>query len=117
MSGMIGGAGSKSGVIGTTELDYEEGVVSPVVLTCGSGSVTMKSSEDTLAYTKIGNRVFFQIDIDTTAMDNSDGSAVAIEGLPFTIASKLPSIKGDGISFISFILSACGVVISLSPSL
>ena len=29
MSGIIGGAGSKSGVIGTTELDYEEGEWTP----------------------------------------------------------------------------------------
>tara|TARA_Y100000310_G_scaffold23620_1_gene22704 strand:+ start:609 stop:1079 length:471 start_codon:yes stop_codon:yes gene_type:complete len=58
MSGLINSAGSRSGVIGTTELDYEEGVLSPVVLTVESGSVTMKSAEDTLAYTKIGNRVF-----------------------------------------------------------
>ena len=30
MSGIIGGAGSKSGVIGETELDYEEGSWTPV---------------------------------------------------------------------------------------
>jgi hypothetical protein len=29
MSGIIGGVGSKSGVIGTTELDYEEGTWTP----------------------------------------------------------------------------------------
>ena len=29
MSGIIGGAGSKSGIIGQTELDYEEGEWTP----------------------------------------------------------------------------------------
>ena len=30
MSGIIGGAGSKSGIIGHTELDYEEGTFDPI---------------------------------------------------------------------------------------
>ena len=80
---MIGGAGSKSGVIGTTELDYEEGVVSPVVLTCGSGSVTMKSSEDTLAYTKIGNRVLVSGKIELSSVSSPSGSFQV--SLPFTV--------------------------------
>ena len=29
MSGIVGGAGSKSGIIGETELDYEEGTWTP----------------------------------------------------------------------------------------
>ena len=63
--------------------DYEEGTFTPAFK-----NVTVSSYTNQVGlYTKIGNRVFFQIDIDTTAMDNSDGSAVAIEGLPFTIAS------------------------------
>jgi hypothetical protein len=53
MSGIIGGAGSKSGVIGTTELDYEEGVWTA---TCNNG-VTLYSSADLGSYTKTGRMV------------------------------------------------------------
>jgi len=47
MSGIIGGAGSKSGIIGTTELDYEEGTFTPAV---ASWTATVASA----TYTKIG---------------------------------------------------------------
>ena len=56
MSGIIGGAGSKSGVIGTTELDYEEGTYN-VAFTAASGTSTTDTTRHALAYTKIGNRV------------------------------------------------------------
>jgi hypothetical protein len=53
MSGIIGGAGSRSGVIGTTELDYEEGTWTPTVsgTTSGSGDV------GTGTYIKVGKVV------------------------------------------------------------
>ena len=52
MSGLIGGAGSKSGVIGTTELDYEEGDWTPGIQgTSTGGTVTGK-------YKKIGDVVY-----------------------------------------------------------
>ena len=56
MSGIIGGAGSKSGVIGTTELDYEEGTWT-VAITCeGGGSFNVNASYNTGTYIKIGNQ-------------------------------------------------------------
>ena len=58
MSGIIGGAGSKSGIIGETEIDYEEGT-SDVTFTAASGTSTTDTTRNTLAYTKIGNRVTF----------------------------------------------------------
>jgi len=56
MSGIIGGAGSKSGVIGETEIDYEEGIYN-VVFTAASGTSNTDTARHALAYTKIGNRV------------------------------------------------------------
>ena len=56
MSGIVGSAGSKSGVIGTTELDYEEGFHTTVVGSSGGGSTTYDSTA--MGYTKIGNQVF-----------------------------------------------------------
>ena len=49
MSGIIGGAGSKSGVIGTTELDYEEGTAT-VTFTPGSGTVAIVGGADDIKY-------------------------------------------------------------------
>ena len=56
MSGIIGGAGSKSGVIGETEIDYEEGT-----FTITWESLTYSGSIDISLgnYTKIGNTVRF----------------------------------------------------------
>ena len=49
MSGKIGGAGSKSGIIGQTEIDYEEGewTVSGTYISAPSGNAAR--------YTRIGN--------------------------------------------------------------
>jgi len=59
MSGIIGGAGSKSGVIGTTELDYETGTFewSFATIYKSGGSGTIDSSFNTGKYIKIGDQV------------------------------------------------------------
>ena len=51
MSGIIGGAGSRSGIIGETEIDYEEGSWTPA-----STSINLTPSSGA-NYTRIGNRV------------------------------------------------------------
>ena len=48
MSGIIGGAGSKSGIIGETEIDYEQGTFT---VTMNSGAVASEKGN----YIKIGN--------------------------------------------------------------
>ena len=84
MSGRIGGAGSRSGVIGETELDYEEGTYVPTMgYTSGGGSITMKSSEDTLMYTKIGRKVFIQGKLEISSQ--SGGAGYVTISLPFTV--------------------------------
>tara|TARA_R110000744_G_scaffold234087_1_gene351971 strand:- start:89 stop:529 length:441 start_codon:yes stop_codon:yes gene_type:complete len=77
MSGIIGGAGSKSGVIGITELDYEEGT-----FTATARSETGTPTK-TANYTKIGRTVTFSITIGSIA---SNGTTLEfyISGLPFT---------------------------------
>ena len=76
MSGIIGGAGSKSGVIGTTELDYEEGTWTP---TDSSGDAYTLGTVAT--YTKIGRMVYICMDISSNG--STSGNAVT---LPFTAA-------------------------------
>jgi len=67
--------------------DYEEGTFTPFF-----ENVTVSSYEyQNGRYTKIGDSVFFHIDIETTVMNNNDSSAINVSGLPFTVAT-IPNI-------------------------
>ena len=88
MSGLVGSAGSKSGVIGTTELDYEEGTFTPyytrggVIVAEGTGTNQVTYSVQKGIYTKIGKLVVASIEITITADVLSDGLMGV--SLPFT---------------------------------
>ena len=77
MSGIVGGAGSKSGIIGQTELDYEEGTWTPN-MNGGAGTINHAT------YVRIGNMV--------TLHWRFTGSATfypsPITGAPFTPTSS-----------------------------
>ena len=60
--------------------DYEEGTWTPAWNFSTSGSVTVSAGG---RYTKIGNKVFVEIVIYTTAISSPSGNA-SITGLPFT---------------------------------
>ena len=79
MSGLINSAGSRSGVIGTTELDYEEGTWTPT----NSGSGWSQSAGDS-RYVKVGKMVSLYVYLQ---MGTNTGSAMKISGIPFTPAS------------------------------
>ena len=81
MSGLIGGTGSKSGVIGETELDYEFGIFTP------TGSNVNPSGG---RYMKLGKNVFITVQIAATG----GGMASTIGGLPFTSGSGLVGAGG-----------------------
>ena len=81
MSGIINSAGSRSGVIGTTELDYEEGTFTP---TNNGGTVTM--SKNTVYYTKIGRLVTVNVYVDLGS--NGDSTAMMMAGAPFASATN-----------------------------
>tara|TARA_R100000656_G_C3939423_1_gene126438 strand:+ start:397 stop:858 length:462 start_codon:yes stop_codon:yes gene_type:complete len=83
MSGIIGGAGSKSGVIGQTEIDYETGTWT-IALACGSGTLT--GSLNTGYYTKIGNLVHVQGAIEVNSESSASGS-LDVTGLPFVVSA------------------------------
>ena len=94
MSGIIDSAGSKSGVIGTTELDYEEGSWTAVV-SDGTNHMTMHSSYTTGYYTKIGNLVTVSGYLYTTSTGSASGD-LYILGLPFTVANDIAAYSGGG---------------------
>tara|TARA_R100000808_G_C2021515_1_gene69465 strand:+ start:65 stop:523 length:459 start_codon:yes stop_codon:yes gene_type:complete len=97
MSGIVGGAGSKSGIIGETEIDYEEGTFTPYLGASGGGGNYGHTQADG-AYVKVGKSVTFHIKI-AVASDASGGSGYAvINSLPFTVANEGAQI-GAGIGF------------------
>jgi hypothetical protein len=104
MSGIIGGAGSKSGVISTTELDYEEGTWTP------TSSVTLVAFDVGTGphYTKIGRLVTVNGALATTTSVGSSDFIIA--GLPFT---NTGSAQGAG----SIYMRDLGTVISTSSYL
>ena len=94
MSGVIGGAGSRSGTIGETEIDYEEGIWTGV-FSGASNACTMNGSYTTGTYTKIGNMVI----VTGFFVNNSLGSAsgnMYLEGLPFACSAGSYSYAGTG---------------------
>jgi len=83
MSGIIGRAGSKSGVIGTTELDYEEGTWTPTGPSLNDANGT---------YTKIGRLIYCSAYV-YLSVSNAD----TIGGLPFTSATGGLGRTGGGV--------------------
>ena len=88
MSGLINSAGSKSGVIGETELDYEEGTWTP---TAGIGSLTI---DGTAPYTKIGRLVTIRAYV--YSFSDSSGSVLFLTGLPYP---PQESFHGTGVFY------------------
>ena len=86
MSGIVNSAGSKSGVIGTTELDYEEGTWTPA---SGVGTASAVYG----IYTKIGRLVHCTGSI--TFPSQTSGSSVGVYGLPYTQYTGTPPATGS----------------------
>lgn len=83
MSGIVGRAGSKSGIVGETEIDYEEGTWTPTGTNVSGSSVG--------SYVKIGSMVYIQGWILTTGTTTSQFS-----GLPFTANTGVGNAQGGG---------------------
>lgn len=88
MSGVINSAGSKSGEIGTTELDYEEGTFTPTI---SSGVTSIGYHANRYGYyTKIGNTVIFRMYIRLSSGTLASAN-LEFGGLPFVVSSKAGS--------------------------
>jgi len=94
MSGLINSAGSKSGVIGITELNYEEGEWTPVVANLNDAVITIYDAD----YRVFGDLVIahFAILINST----SDASAINLS-FPFTcnVLSGSGSYQGGFLTY------------------
>jgi hypothetical protein len=80
---------------GTSELfdDYEEGTAIIALSPSTSGSITVNTSSDTVAYTKIGRQVTITGEIDVTSVSSPVGAYVSFTGLPFAAANTLPKLS------------------------
>jgi hypothetical protein len=83
MSGIIGSVGSKSGVIGTTEIEYEEGTVTVTFGATGGGSITLNSSANLVRYTRIGNMCHVSGRVSVSAVSGDQTGTVNVSLLPF----------------------------------
>ena len=87
MSGIIGGAGSKSGVIGETEIDYEEGEWTASISGASAvGPYGLHSDYTKGYYRKIGGFVYIAWSVPLASLGNVSGAGT-ITGLPFATTS------------------------------
>jgi hypothetical protein len=97
MSGIIGGAGSKSGVIGTTELDYEEGTFSFSFTIAGTARGTQY--QNIANYVKVGNSVTVAVE-NVFAYGTYTGTVVITTSLPFVpLSGGNIYFKHQGLNF------------------
>jgi hypothetical protein len=96
---------------GTSELfsDYEEGTYTAELTSVGGGTITVSSSFNTLAYTRIGRMVYVQGYITASAISSPTGELRL--NLPFSTASAAQiSQRGSwGTGYISVLGSASSV--------
>ena len=83
MSGLINSAGSRSGVIGTTELDIEEGQFTFTIKGSDGTAGSWAQTGTTGDYRKVGSLVWFSISGYLTNVGSYSGTLKVI-GLPFT---------------------------------
>ena len=93
MSGILSSAGGNSGIIGQTEIDYEEGTWTPALN--NGGSVVVNEAQ----YTKVGRLVTCDCYINLSSIPNN-GSLFIIGGLPFT-AVPVNSYAGGSVAYVS----------------
>ena len=94
MSGLVNSTGAKSGVIGTTELDYQKGTWTPV-LTSQSGTLTTVGPVSG-TYTKVGNIVVAHCVLKITT-NGTGGTYLKVAGLPFSFSESDTDDTGYGV--------------------
>ena len=95
MSGIIGGAGSESGIVGQTEIDYEEGTWTPILEFGGATSGITYSARRHGTYTKIGRQVTLHFRFEITNRGSVGGDPESsIAGLPYAIENTMNAQSG-----------------------
>tara|TARA_Y100000782_G_C10149872_1_gene251016 strand:+ start:757 stop:1206 length:450 start_codon:yes stop_codon:yes gene_type:complete len=85
MSGLIGEAGSKTGLIGETEIDYEQGTWTPSFASSGGlPAYAINTVVTSATYVKIGKSVTIFWAGTATYNVNAGAAAFQCNGVPFT---------------------------------
>ena len=94
--------------------DYEEGTFTPVIIgSITTGTATYSSQNG--KYTKVGNRVFWEIYIDWTGGTGTGN--LRVSGLPFTISNTLATFPAASIGYAQTVtISADHQLIALQAS-
>jgi len=80
--------------------DYEEGTFTVTMAPSTSGTITMDSAYQTMAYTKIGRLVMVTGEIVVASVSSPVGTTYSIQGLPFTCANLTQESGTSGCSLI-----------------
>ena len=113
MSGIIGGAGSKSGVIGQTELDYEEGEVTNALTINTTQQTAYSSGRSNIQYTKIGKIVHLQCYLDTDGQTLGTTGTVKVS-LPFAVSGGSATAFITGVASVYLFLEATAYQVALN---
>ena len=97
MSGIIGGAGSKSGVIGQTEGGSEVGTWTPAYSDAGSMTWTYNSRNG--YYTRVGKMVFWYFWMSTSDGGGTAGSSLIVTGLPYVVKNATNYYGGASVAY------------------
>ena len=114
MSGLINSAGSRSGIIGTTELDYEEGTWEATMVD-GSGNAVGYAFNE-CAYTKIGKLVYISGRFGTNSVSGVGGGLKM--SLPFATGTRNEDRSAVSIGYLAVSPGAitAGTSVVLRPS-
>jgi len=110
--------GSNFDAVGCHYIPYLEGTFTPTV----AGSTTPGTQTyniQTGIYTRIGNRVFFDLYVNMAALDGTTAGTVLIKGLPFTsvaTANNYPSVAIGEVGHITLSAGAYQITGEIPPS-
>ena len=111
MSGLINSVGSRSGVLGTTELDYEEGTWTPGPSCYTGGLIDATVTTHVGNYTKIGNMVTVNCNINISELGGQGSSYTYVSGLPFETSATRngTGAVGSNTCFTTTVIPTCFV--------
>jgi hypothetical protein len=81
--------------------DYEEGVFTSTVTPATSGSITLVTGVNTLAYTKVGRVIQVQGLLEVTSVASPVGGSIQLSGLPYTSSDDQYSGVSGGAIYVA----------------
>lgn len=103
MSGLVGQVGARSGVLGSTtdstQLDYEEGTWTPVIIGDGGQSGQSYSTQSG-KYVKVGDAVHCMFSLQLSNEGTFSGTYLLLSGFPFTVTAAPNPVHANNCYFV-----------------